>query len=109
MVLETTGLEEGLMDPYGGFGTRKPDQDQDPLGGLLDLPKPSTETSPGIPLRCGNQCTAVDLNSRQCLLANLFFFLEGVPNVTVVVNDSNLHQSHCTKIECGVEGNISQS
>ena len=27
MVLETTGLEEGLMDPYGGFGARKPDQD----------------------------------------------------------------------------------
>ena len=55
VVLETTGLEKGLMDPHGGFGTRKPDQDQDPLGGLLDLPKPSTETSPGIPLRCGNQ------------------------------------------------------
>ena len=27
VVLETTGLEEGLMDPHRGFGTRKPDQD----------------------------------------------------------------------------------
>ena len=39
MVLETTGLEEGLMDPHRGFGTRKPDHYQDPLGVLLDLPK----------------------------------------------------------------------
>ena len=37
---------------------------------------------------------SVDLNSRQGLLSNLFFFLECVPNVTVVVNDSNMHQSH---------------